>query len=309
MTLFAVDAGGSRTRVLLAGKEVVELPSVNRHATGDLADDALREVFELVRHNGAVAGWFASASVDPEHVEDELERVRCAASGVGGHVVVSNDVVPLLWGVPELAGGGVVAVCGTGSGFLGADGRGRVARAGGCEYLGSDEGGAVDIGWRGLRAAVRSLDGRGGATTLVDALGGDVTRLARDLAARPFPKQGLANLAGAVCAAWVRGDHVAGEVVDAAVGELVAGVRAVRHRLGLPDGFAVATTGGVLTGCPELQRELTARLRAEAGAGVVVAVEETARVVLAALERLVDADRRPALPEGIAGRHAWLLAG
>lgn len=305
MTHFAVDAGGSRTRVLVArsGGERVEweLGSVNRHATGQAADHTLDELFTSLRATAPTIGWYASASVDPDNPEPELDRVRAAAAraGLAADIVVSNDVVPLLWGVPTLAGVGVVVVCGTGSGFLGADAHGRVARAGGCEYLGSDEGGASDLGWHGLRAAVRATDGRGPATALVAALGGEPADLAREIAAEPFPKQHLADLAPAVCATWLAGDRVAGRIVDHAVDELVTGVRAVRDRLGL-DRFAVAAAGGVLTGTPALHRKLAGRLRAQLDVHEVELVADTAATVLAGLPRLLDRGT----PHG---RHTWLL--
>lgn len=305
MTRFAVDAGGSRTRVLVAGSDGEpverELGSVNRHSTGQAADHTLDELFASLRASAPTSGWYASASVDPERPEPELDRVRAAAAraGLAADIVVSNDVVPLLWGVPALSGVGVVVVCGTGSGFIGADAHGRVARAGGCEYLGSDEGGASDLGWLGLRAAVRATDGRGPATALVEALGGEPADLAREIAATPYPKQHLADLARAVCAAWLSGDRVAGRIVDHAVDELVTGVRAVRDRLGFVQ-FAVATAGGVLTGTPALHRKLAGRLRTQLGVHDVELVEDTAATVLAGLPRLLARGVRP-------GLHTWLL--
>lgn len=311
--LFAVDAGGSRTRAVVrtAGGEITELElgTVNRCAAGAAADEVLTELFAQVRGvlgEPGCRGWLASASVAPEGADAEIDRVLAAATRVGlpGDLVLSNDVVPLL---VAIGGRGAVVVCGTGSGFLGGDGNGGVARAGGCEYLGSDEGGAVDIGLRGLRAAVRSLDGRGPVTSLVEGFG-DPVELARRLAAVPSPKQGLAELAPVVTTAWTTGDEVAAQVVEAAIDELVVGVRAVRDRLALTAGFPVATAGGVFTGCPAVQEELARRLRSELGVGRVELFSDTATVVLTALTELLDDAGRPSLPTGLAGRHMWSLS-
>jgi N-acetylglucosamine kinase-like BadF-type ATPase len=287
----------------------LELGTVNRCATGAAADQVLADLFARVRDvlgERGGKGWLASASAAPEGAGAEIDRVLAAATRVGlpADLVLSNDVVPLL---VSIGGRGVVVVCGTGSGFLGGDGRGGIARVGGCEYLGSDEGGAVDIGLRGLRAAVRSADGRGPATRLVEGFG-DPVDLARRLAMRPSPKQGLADLAPVVTTAWMSGDEVAAHVVTAALDELVVGVRAVRDRLGLTAGFPVATAGGVLTGCPAVQEELARRLGAELGAGRVELFSDTANVVLTALTELLDDAGRPSLPTGLAGRHMWLLS-
>jgi N-acetylglucosamine kinase-like BadF-type ATPase len=316
----AIDAGGSRTRVLVAPvggvARMFELPSVNPNATGTAADRALHELFTTARAvlgKGPAIGWLASASVDPSQIDEERERVRRLAHQAGIHIrmVLSNDVVPLLWGVPALAGSGVVVVCGTGSCFFGGHGSDQLARAGGCEYVGSDEGGAVDLGLRGLRAAVRALDGRGPATGLVDKLadwaGCLAPELARRLAAAPYPKQRLAELAPVVCHTWLAGDEVAGEIVRAGLSELVLGVRAVCDRLGLAAGFAVAMTGGVLEGCPELYAELVQRLTAELEVRTVNLVTDTPKAVLDALLRLLGPDGRLALPNGLLDHHAWVL--
>jgi len=312
---FAVDAGGSRTKVrvaLPAGRDhVLALASVNPHATGERADRTLRELFAAVDElttGHPVAGWLASAAIHPERPAVELDRVRAAAAdaGLAATMVVSNDVVPLLWRTPVRPGVGVVVVCGTGTGFLGADDRGQVVRAGGCEYLGSDEGGAVDLGLSGLRAAVRATDGRGPATALVAGLtaatGQSPDELARTIAAEPFPKQRLADLAPAVCAAWSAGDRVAGTIVEGAIAELVTGVRAVCARLTLPDRFGVAAAGGVLTANPAMYQAFAHRLRTQLGVAEVRLVDDPAGAVLAALRAVGDR-----LPAHVGDRHAWAL--
>ncbi|MEV4483234.1 BadF/BadG/BcrA/BcrD ATPase family protein [Micromonospora coxensis] len=319
-TLVAIDAGGSHTRVLAVrpdgSREHSVRPSVNPHATGPAADRTLHEVFAgigVAAGAAPVLGWLASAALDPEDPEPELTRLRRAAetAGLSARLVVSNDVVPLLWGVPALAGAGIALVCGTGSGFLGVDRRGTVARAGGCEYLGSDEGGAVDIGRQGLCAAVRALDGRGPRTALVSLLtrasGVTLPALARAIAAQPYPKQRLADLAPLVCAGWRDGDAVCADILDRAATELVTGVRAVRRRLSLPAGFAVATVGGVFSGCPPFQAMVADRLRADLGAGHVEQVDTSAETVLGALRHLLTDGRPLAVPAAIDRRHAWIL--
>jgi hypothetical protein len=88
------------------------------------------------------------------------------------------------------------------------------------------------------------------------------------------------------------------------VGELVTGVRAIRDRLALPDRFAVAAAGGVLTGVPALHRAFAARLRTDLDVTAVELVADTAAAVLTALRGLAG---RAALPRGVDGQHAWVV--
>ena len=154
--------------------------------------------------------WLASASIDRSNAAAELRRCTAAAQAAGlyAELVVTNDVTPLILGAPPDVGH-VVVVCGTGSAFLATNGRSALVRVGGCEYLGSDEGSAFDLGLRGLRAAVCALDGRGQRTALSELLAAEagmpVPELSRKLAGMPFPKAAVAALAPVVLRAWLDG--------------------------------------------------------------------------------------------------------
>lgn len=270
------------------------------------------------KRNGGAAGgqdggtaarpaiWLASASVDAATAAGEIRRCAAAArmAGLRAELVLSNDATPLLLAVaPEV--GHVVAVCGTGTGFLATSRRSAPVRVGGCEYLGSDEGSAFDLGLTGLRAAVRGLDGRGPRTALSGLLAAEagvpVPELARRLAHKPFPKSAVAALAPVVLRAWLDGDPAAASVVDAAIGELVAGARAARDAAGIGSAIAsgsgsgigscwrLSVTGGVVTGCPEFFRALAAAAAA-LGADPVTLISDPAAAVLAALAGLAGTD-------------------
>lgn len=301
--VFTVDAGDNGTIALIRPSEglttLVELPPIDPRSGGAAANATLIELLATVHDlvDGRPAtGWLAGAVVP------EVARVRAAARHVGlsATVVVSDDKVPVLSGV--LSGIGVVAVCGLGAGFLGGDGLGRVSTAGGCDYLGGDEGSAVDIGRYGLRAAVRATDGRGPTTGLVDAFG-DVAALARQLAAEPFPRRGLAELAPIVCDRWLSGDDVAGEVIQQAVTELATGVLAVLDALDLAPGFPVAATGAMFTGCLPFYHEFADHVTEALGAGSVELVTDAPLTTVAALDRF---QRTGGLP--VPAEHATVLS-
>ncbi|SFD47415.1 TIM barrel protein [Streptomyces aidingensis] len=295
MFRWGVDAGGTSTTVLTSDGHRWTCGSVNPGSVGaDTAGDRLRGLFrELARRAAGrdAVGWLATAAYEPSGGARVAEQVARLAgdAGLPGRLAVSNDTVPWLL-APPLHGRGVVAVCGTGSGFLARAEHGGPVRVGGCEYLGSDEGSAFDLGLAGLRAAVRAADGRAGPTALTGLLAGrfgmPAPEAARSLAGRAFPKAAVAALAPLVCRAWRDGDATAGALVRAALDELLLGVRTARDRAGLDGGWSMAAGGGVLRNCPGLFREFAGRVRTGLGAREVVLVDDPARTVLAGLTAL-----------------------
>jgi N-acetylglucosamine kinase-like BadF-type ATPase len=288
--------------------------SVNPASVGAAAADGqLSALFAALAErigSRSAFGWFATATVDADTPEPELDRLAglAAAAGLAGTLVISRDIVPLLAARP-LRGRGVAVVCGTGSGLLAGDGLTTPISVGGCEYLGSDEGSAFGIGLAGLRAAVRGADGRGRPTALGRELttasassSGTINELARTLAARPFPKAAVAALAPAVCRCWLGDDPVAGEVIGTALDELVTGVLAARDRAGLVNGtWSAVLSGGVLRGCPEFATALADRITTELGATPrPTVVDDPAGMVLSAA-----VTHRERFPDSLAGHWAW----
>ncbi|HEY2442040.1 MAG TPA: BadF/BadG/BcrA/BcrD ATPase family protein [Streptosporangiaceae bacterium] len=325
--LYGIDAGGSGTSVRTWTGERWSMPPVNPSSVGqDASDRCLADLFGRIRahaesgreradwvrasrvHAGPDAGpgveragpdarpaiWLASASVDPATAGEETRRCAAAAraAGLRAELVISNDITPLLLGAPPEVGH-VVVVCGTGTGFLATDGRSAPVRVGGCEYLGSDEGSAFDLGLRGLRTAVRGLDGRGQRTAISDFLaaqaGEPVPELARRLARTPFPKSVVAALAPVVLRAWLAGDQAAAELVDDVIGELVIGARAARDAAAVAAGWRLSVVGGVMTGCPEFFSRLAAAATG-LGADLVTLISDPAAALLTALARLAGTD-------------------
>jgi N-acetylglucosamine kinase-like BadF-type ATPase len=321
--LYCIDGGGSGTSVLAWTGERWTLPSLNPSAVGqDSSDRCLTGLFGRIRghagQTGECAGrtparpaiWLASASVDGTTAAAELRGCAAAAkaAGLDAELVLSNDVTPLILAAAPDAGH-VVAVCGTGSAFLAANGRSAPVRVGGCEYLGSDEGSAFDLGLRGLRSAVRGLDGRGPRTALSDLLAAEagvpVPELARGLAQMPFPKAAVAALAPTVLRAWLGGDAVAAALADAAVGELAAGARAARDAAAIAPGWRMSAVGGVVAGCPQFFAKLAAAA-AGIGASPVVLIDDPAAVLLPALAQFAVTDPMR-LSDPRIDRDAWYL--
>src|SRR5262245_51738831 len=171
--VLGIDAGGTKTVGLLADEDGQVLAEArgggaNLQTHGELevekVFDQLMETLARERPIAAVCLGIAGVDrpADEAVIRDILRRL--------GHRerarVVNDAVIALAAGAPD--GVGVVVLAGTGSIAYGADGRGHTARAGGYGFLLADEGSGYWLGHQALRAVVRSLDGRGPATALVE---------------------------------------------------------------------------------------------------------------------------------------------
>lgn len=313
--LWAVDAGGSRTRLLLDDGTRWEGATVNPASVGAAAAmDTLAGLLGRAAHHlgGAPStGWVATAAVadgDPSRYAEQVAAVADRA-GITGTIVVSRDITPLL-SAPPLRGRGLVVVCGTGSAVVADSGSGAQVAVGGCEYLGSDEGSGYALGLAGLRAAVRAFDGRAAPTVLGarlceqassraprQAAGApqDIRALARSLAASPFPKRAVAALAPEVSRCWLDGDDTATRLVEAALDDLADAARAGRDRAELTGNWQAVLVGGVFQGCPPFAEQFASRLARLGMTGPAVIPGDSAAVVLDALAAWRHEGRRRAL--------------
>lgn len=181
-------------------------------------------------------------------------------------VVVCNDcAIALVGGVGEPVG--IVTIAGTGAIAYGQNRQGQTKRTSGWGYLLGDEGSGYDIAVRGLRAAVRSDDGRSDATILTERiiqhLGiKNLDDLIEVVYRRGWGVKQIAALAPIVDEAAVFGDAVANAIIDSAVEELVLSTRVVISALFNPEeAFEVVTMGGVWRGA-----SLRSRFEATLGA-------------------------------------------
>ncbi|BDZ49609.1 ATPase [Frondihabitans sucicola] len=160
-------------------------------------------------------------------------------------LAVTSDVVTAHAGALD-GEPGTVLVAGTGAVACGIDRRGRLRRTDGVGIWLGDDGSGRWIGQRGLSAALRAADGRGGTTSLVQAAIAELGPLA-DLPTRigssPTPERVLASFAPAVLDAAEAGDAIALAIRDAAAAAL-----AVTARAAAPDGDSPVAVLGGLTG-------------------------------------------------------------
>lgn len=255
--VLGVDGGGTGCRaVLLRAGAVVE-----RRDLGPLNvllhPDAVDRLAALIADTGAVGAGLGLAGI-----RDDADAERIAAqlrARTGAVVAVGDDTEAALAGAFR-GGPGVVVIAGTGSGALGRDAAGRLARAGGHGYLLGDEGGGYWIGRAAVAAALRAADGTGPPTALdrvVRAAFGGLVDAVRQVHQAPADRGLLTALVPAVVAAGAAGDPEAARILSAAAGELAGLAAAVGRRLGAD--LPVAMVGGIFAAEPVRHRfvELT----------------------------------------------------
>lgn len=163
--------------------------------------------------------------------------------------VINDTRIALRSGTEEPFG--VAVISGTGSNMYGKNREGKEALASGLGPLLSDEGSAYEIGFKVLRAALRSSDGRGRKTILEEMVKEKLQvpsmREATGKVYKPsFNKAKVASFAPLAGKAARLGDKEAKAILLLAADELFLGVKAVVERLGMKkEKFDLVLVGSV----------------------------------------------------------------
>jgi len=303
-----VEGGATRTTGVVTDDQMRVLARAatgptNVHAVGEAAArGALLGLFaEVLVPAGARLDSLAGAAFCIAGVRGDADRRQWRRIlnrlGVRGPAVITHDAAAgLAAGSPDQTG--VLVVCGTGSLVYGRRADGAERFVGGRGPILGDEGSGFDIGQRGLRAAIRSSDGRGEPTALerliperlalsgLDELVGWVS---------PFARDRVAAVAPVVFEAAVTGDQIARSVVEAAVGELASSVAIAARYLWPPPAQLerVVFWGGVLRNQPLMRDALAEAVRAFAPGAACGLPEVDGAVGAARLARRAAANNRP----------------
>ena len=238
-----VDGGGTRSRAVLgdgAGRELGAADGGPGLIDPRDPDGAVQAVAEVVRAAADAAAvdapvefpvrglWAGLAGSGNEDARAAVEA-GLRAAGLAEEVVVGSDV-EAAHAAAFGEGAGMLLVVGTGSVVRAVDPRGRVVKVGGWGALLGDEGSGYGIGLDGLRAVVRSEDGREPPTELGGALlsATGVAEVAELPAwAARATKREIAALSVEVARLARLGDTVAARVIHRALGEVRAHLEAV----------------------------------------------------------------------------------
>jgi len=220
--------------------------------------------------------------------ESEQKMKRLLAEefpGVAVHVCTDLDLTL------EATGDGpaIVLIAGTGSGAVGRDQAGHIARVGAHGFLLGDEGSAYDIGRRAVIAALRASD-RGQPDSPLSA------KILRELGVEDWeelhlrvyghPDEVFPKVFPVVAAAADEGDACARALLRTAAVDLAGLVKDLMERLGLDtQKFLLVKTGGMNGRSAYFDREIDERLRSAApeaafGELAVSPAEAAARLAL-----------------------------
>lgn len=278
-----VDAGGTSTRCVVATLDGTVVGrgrsgGANKNSSGGrLAETlgaALGPALSTVDREEVGLGVLGAAGAGGEGgpVFRAAATEAWARAGLGGEVVTVTDL-EVAYAAGTASPDGTLLIAGTGAIAARFAGGVPVRRADGYGWLLGDEGSAVWIGVRGLRAVLAGLDGRGAPTALAGPacafLGldrpdnGEDTAQAVLAAAFARPPAELGGFAREVSAAAEAGDGVAQAICAAAADRLLRTLSTVEP----PPHAPVVLGGSVLLSPGPVAREVRAALTA--GLGII----------------------------------------
>ena len=277
--VLGIDGGGTKTHAVILDERLNVLgegfgPSCNFDDLGvERATLHLGQAVERAReaaglaHGPFDAAFLGMGGVVSAH-DRELARGMAAALRLAPpeRVGVDHDARPALSG--GLSGRpGLVQIAGTGAATFGVNARGERASASGMGPMVSDEGSGHWVGIESIRAAVRSADGRGPASSLQERVRvaldiADYSELLHRLHVVGLPRSEVAALAPLAVEAAQAGDAAAVGILAGAAQEIALSIATVARRLGWGGGEAceVVMVGGLFRGGEAVLAPLRAAL-------------------------------------------------
>lgn len=251
-----VDGGGSKTLAVIVNEQGEEVgrglaEGANHNAVG--LDTAVHHISAAIEQATRMAhcqlplraAWFGLAGVDRQ---TDFDLFQPLLSTFAERVRLTNDAELLLAGLEHAVG--VALVAGTGSIALGCDAAGHKARAGGWGHILGDEGSGYAIAQQALQAVMRSVDGRGPQTILLERILQYWNLSQADqIIGQVYgesDKARIASLSSLVLLSARAGDQVAATIVQHAARELALTVHAACQSLEFPDQEVPLALGGGL---------------------------------------------------------------
>ena len=278
--ILAIDGGGTKTTALIAdldgkilGKGTAGPMSLAATSIKTASQNLANCINDAVGKSGVTSFAKVVIGLAGVDTEDELIKAKNIFSkaladdySVDQFELVNDTQIALASG--SVAKNAIVLISGTGSNCFGKNEKGQIAKAGGMDYLLSDQGSGFDIGQQVLKAAVKSFDGRGQSTMLEDLVCqhfaiSSIEKLKDQVYHPPLNKTEIGKLATLCFTAFQIGDSQANQILTKSLDELIKMIEAVIRRLNLKNNqFDLVLVGSIATD-PYFSRmiELTMNVR------------------------------------------------
>ena len=251
-----IDGGATKSTLVLInlkGKKIFETTGESLNYRNLDEEKFIKNLNELIikaKKKGKILfSCFSFAGIDTETDKKRVMNIiekSAVNKMLNSNFIVTNDIEIVLLAANVEDGAAVIA--GTGSNFF-AKNKNKMARAGGLDYILSDEGSAFYIGQKVLRAAVKSSDLRGEKTILEKlVLKKSGVENMRDLVNLVYEgnlKQKVGEFAPLTEPALKKNDRVAKRILLSAVDELENGIITVTRKAKLKGKFKICLVGGV----------------------------------------------------------------
>jgi len=273
-----IDGGGTKTKFVMANElghesEIIKvgptsLVAVSQQQAQTNLELGLEKICAQLDDDDLVTmAVMGLASVDSEAEEDQASKIfqPIFSKFPVEQFAVLNDVIPALVNSTE-QDNAIVLIAGTGSNCYGENDQGETAKAGGLDYLLTDQGSGYDIGLKVLRAAAKSYDGRGPKTVLEEKLlkhfhVHEFVELKQKIYNPNLNKKQIASLAELLAEALAEKDEVAQMILDWEANELWLMVETVAEKLGLAEKKFELILEGSVVQMPEMIRILSRELK------------------------------------------------
>ncbi|MDF0557005.1 BadF/BadG/BcrA/BcrD ATPase family protein [Kamptonema sp. UHCC 0994] len=172
-------------------------------------------------------------------------------------LICNDSQIALVGGIGKPIG--IAVIAGTGSHIFGQNHQGKTKRVGGWGYILGDEGSGYDIAIQGLKAALKSFDGRLEFTTLTEQFKihlhlKNIEDLVEVVYRRGWGVKEIAALAPIVDREAAAGDREALNIIESAATELALATKvAISALFDKTEAYEIVTIGGAWEGTANLR--------------------------------------------------------
>lgn len=260
--VIGIDGGGTKTHLLCTTLDKKVLCEVFGGSSNlcsnpqEQVEENLKEliqkcIYEIKEDVEIVSVCLGTAGLSCFHAEEILTNLLRRYTKCDNISIVGDMVIPLVAEIQDKPG--LIIISGTGAISYGKNSLLNHHRSSGWGHVVGDEGSAYWIAVEGVRAALRSFDGRGEKTNLYSLLLKELdcqnmTQLINKIYGKGYGKKEIAKLSQVVNQAAIEGDQVAQNILLRAAEELFDTAQSVIHTLKLDHEkeFHVVLCGSVL---------------------------------------------------------------